>query len=80
MRHHRRQWGRGSPPPPSAWRRAGWDEVRTPFGLRIVPRGQGWYEAAKWALWRAVAWAVGIGILVAGVLWVHAYLARAIVR
>jgi hypothetical protein len=74
--HRRRDDGT----PPAAWRRAGWDEVRTPFGLRIVPRGQGWREAAKWALWRVLSWVIGAVILLLGGLWIHAYLARQVIR
>jgi len=39
-------------------RRAGYDLVRTPFGERAVPRGQGWREASKWWLFRMLGWAV----------------------
>jgi|GEM_PF-2739456 len=63
--------------PPSVWKQAGWDEVSTPFGLRIVPRGQGWREAAKWAMWRWVVrmlgWALVIALAIGVEVWVHGH-------
>ncbi len=56
---------------PSAWRQQGWDEVRTPFGIRIVPRGEGWREAAKWALFRGAVWWGGLSLLAIMAVWVH---------
>jgi len=43
-------------------RRPGWDVVRTPFGERLVERGAGFGEAAKWALVRLLGYAVLLGL------------------
>jgi hypothetical protein len=61
--------------PMPAWRRSGWDIVRTPFGERIVPRGQGLRESAKWALLRGLAWIGSAIILLIAALWIHAFIA-----
>jgi len=74
MRQYRRR--RRTPDHPSlSGRHAGYDVVRTPFGERIVPRGQGWAEAAKWTLWRALSWVLAIALLLVGGTWLYAHLA-----
>ena len=43
----------------------GFDTVRTPFGWRSVPRGQGWAEASKWAMLRLLGQAIFWGGIIA---------------
>jgi hypothetical protein len=56
---------------PALRRGAGWDVVRTPFGERFVPRGEGWREAAKWSAFRLAAAAAGIALLLALLILIH---------
>lgn len=51
-RYRRYQSRRREPARPDASILEGFDTVRTPFGVRNVPRGRGWIEAGKWAMWR----------------------------
>lgn len=46
-------------------RSRGFDTVKTPFGWRSVPRGQGWTEASKWATLRLLAQVILWGGIIA---------------